>query len=403
MHLDDLRPLALFDGLADEELLALIDARRRGAVRARRGAVPRGRARPSSGGSSWRAGSTWSATSAARRRCSGRWTCPAGGPVGSAPGTSTASISRRAGRAVAGRVLKVPAQSLRELVERLVPVRRTPHRGAVPDRAQLRGGDPAAGGPGRARHPGGRARARDQQPGRGGDPRGRRAAGTPATCCCPPSAGWPRGRSPPTSSSRSTRFAARSSRRRPARTPWPSPIARTPCRPGWLATTSRRDWLIAAAARRGRAWTSRGANGRPRCSTAPRSSRGWNGWRAPLSAQTLLAEVKESTRRISELVAAVKSYSQLDRASMQQTDVAEGLESTLVMLAHRIPGRASPSYATTAPTYRGSRPPPASSTRCGRTSSTTRSTRWTATARFGCRPAPTARRGRRDRRHRAPG
>ena len=42
-------------------------------------------------------------------------------------------------------------------------------------------------------------------------------------------------------------------------------------------------------------------------------------------------------RRISELVAAVKSYSQLDRASMQETDVAEGLESTLVMLAHRIP------------------------------------------------------------------
>jgi signal transduction histidine kinase len=51
----------------------------------------------------------------------------------------------------------------------------------------------------------------------------------------------------------------------------------------------------------------------------------------------LLAEVKESTRRISDLVAAVRSYSQLDRASMQRTDVAEGLESTLVTLAHRIP------------------------------------------------------------------
>ena len=32
----------------------------------------------------------------------------------------------------------------------------------------------------------------------------------------------------------------------------------------------------------------------------------------------LLSEVKESTRRISELVAAVKSYSQMDRASMQR-------------------------------------------------------------------------------------
>jgi signal transduction histidine kinase len=56
-----------------------------------------------------------------------------------------------------------------------------------------------------------------------------------------------------------------------------------------------------------------------------------------LSATALLGEVKESTRRISDLVAAVKSYSQLDRASMQITNVAEGLESTLAMLAHRIP------------------------------------------------------------------
>ena len=57
---------------------------------------------------------------------------------------------------------------------------------------------------------------------------------------------------------------------------------------------------------------------------------------ATVSASGLLQEVKESTRRISDLVAAVKSYSQLDRAAMQQTDLAEGLESTLVMLAHRM-------------------------------------------------------------------
>jgi signal transduction histidine kinase len=56
-----------------------------------------------------------------------------------------------------------------------------------------------------------------------------------------------------------------------------------------------------------------------------------------LSTSALLAEVKESTRRISELVDAVKSYSQMDRASMQYTDVTEGLESTLVMLGHRMP------------------------------------------------------------------
>lgn len=56
-----------------------------------------------------------------------------------------------------------------------------------------------------------------------------------------------------------------------------------------------------------------------------------------LSMATLLSEVKESTRRVSELVGAVRSYSQLDRASMQRTDLTEGLESTLVMLGHRLP------------------------------------------------------------------
>ncbi|MGY1836495.1 ATP-binding protein [Blastococcus sp. SYSU DS0510] len=56
-----------------------------------------------------------------------------------------------------------------------------------------------------------------------------------------------------------------------------------------------------------------------------------------ISATGLLGEVKESTRRISELIGAVKSYSQLDRAAMQETDLTEGLESTLVMLAHRTP------------------------------------------------------------------
>jgi signal transduction histidine kinase len=50
----------------------------------------------------------------------------------------------------------------------------------------------------------------------------------------------------------------------------------------------------------------------------------------------LLEEIKDSTGRISDLVAAVRSYSQLDRASLQETDLREGIESTLVMLAHRL-------------------------------------------------------------------
>ena len=57
-----------------------------------------------------------------------------------------------------------------------------------------------------------------------------------------------------------------------------------------------------------------------------------------LSMTALLGEVKESTTRVSDLVGAVRSYSQLDRASLQQVDVTEGLESTLTMLASKLDG-----------------------------------------------------------------
>ncbi|PWW22309.1 histidine kinase/DNA gyrase B/HSP90-like ATPase [Geodermatophilus normandii] len=56
-----------------------------------------------------------------------------------------------------------------------------------------------------------------------------------------------------------------------------------------------------------------------------------------LALNSLLSEVKEATRRISDLVGAVRSYSQLDRAAVQRTVLAEGLESTLVILGHQIP------------------------------------------------------------------
>ena len=50
----------------------------------------------------------------------------------------------------------------------------------------------------------------------------------------------------------------------------------------------------------------------------------------------LLDEVKESTRRVSDLVGRVRSYTQLDRASLQRTDIAEGLDSTVAMLSHKL-------------------------------------------------------------------
>jgi signal transduction histidine kinase len=63
------------------------------------------------------------------------------------------------------------------------------------------------------------------------------------------------------------------------------------------------------------------------------------GWvAATFSADALLVELKDSVRRITELVGAVRSYSQMDRASRQRVDVREGLESTLTMLGHKLRG-----------------------------------------------------------------
>ena len=50
----------------------------------------------------------------------------------------------------------------------------------------------------------------------------------------------------------------------------------------------------------------------------------------------LLDEVVDSTERISEIVKAVKVYSHLDQAAMKETDVREGLESTLTILKHKL-------------------------------------------------------------------
>ena len=55
-----------------------------------------------------------------------------------------------------------------------------------------------------------------------------------------------------------------------------------------------------------------------------------------IDVSSLLGEVRESTRRVSELVAGIKSYSQMDRASHQRVDVREGLESTLLVMGPRL-------------------------------------------------------------------
>jgi signal transduction histidine kinase len=50
----------------------------------------------------------------------------------------------------------------------------------------------------------------------------------------------------------------------------------------------------------------------------------------------LIGEIENSTRRISDLVRAVKEYSHMDRPAMEDTDVHQGLENTLAILGHQL-------------------------------------------------------------------
>ncbi len=57
---------------------------------------------------------------------------------------------------------------------------------------------------------------------------------------------------------------------------------------------------------------------------------------ASLSAEGLVAELKASTDRMSELVGAVKSYAYLDRGGLVEVDLHEGIETTLLILGHKL-------------------------------------------------------------------
>lgn len=52
----------------------------------------------------------------------------------------------------------------------------------------------------------------------------------------------------------------------------------------------------------------------------------------------LLDEIDQSSGRISELVKAIKEYSYMDQAPMQEVDIHQGLESTLTILGHKLKG-----------------------------------------------------------------
>lgn len=57
---------------------------------------------------------------------------------------------------------------------------------------------------------------------------------------------------------------------------------------------------------------------------------------AQLAAAKLASEIKAATTRISELVDAIKEYSYMDQASVQEVDVHKGLESTLLILKFKL-------------------------------------------------------------------
>ncbi|KAF3888258.1 MULTISPECIES: ATP-binding protein [Nostocales] len=57
---------------------------------------------------------------------------------------------------------------------------------------------------------------------------------------------------------------------------------------------------------------------------------------ASLASYGLIDEIEQSTTRISQLVKAIKGYSYMDRAPLQEIDIHEGIENTLLILHHRL-------------------------------------------------------------------
>ena len=61
------------------------------------------------------------------------------------------------------------------------------------------------------------------------------------------------------------------------------------------------------------------------------------GWlRATMAGGELLREIEGGSARISELVGAIKTYTHMDKAASRKVDVHAGLNSTLIMLGHKL-------------------------------------------------------------------
>ena len=367
MDIDELRASSCSTGLTDDQL-ARARRRRRARCRSSRATCcSRGRARRLLVGAARRGRSTWSGRSAARTPWSPGWTCRAAGPAASGPGTSNGIYLATGRGATPGACSGSTRRRLRELVDRWFPLAGHLigglHHTARSIESTVRQRDAlvtlgtlAAGLAHEINNPAAAASRTVDELGQccdalldGADPAGpRRHHGRPV---------------------QRARRAARELDAEPGRTRrrWHSPTARATLA-GWLERPrrsrrrggSRRRWPPAGS-------TSPGASARTRLLGDRRSTPGLRvGVGDDRRRKTLLGELKDADRRISELVAAVRSYSQMDRASAQRIDVRDGLESTLMMLGHKLKGGVTVvrEYADAA---RRSTPTPASSTRSGPT------------------------------------
>jgi signal transduction histidine kinase len=57
-----------------------------------------------------------------------------------------------------------------------------------------------------------------------------------------------------------------------------------------------------------------------------------------LTISRLISEIEVSTRRISDLVGAIKEYSYMDQVAMKEVDLHQGIENTLIILQHKLKG-----------------------------------------------------------------
>ena len=166
------------------------------------------------------------------------------------------------------------------------------------------------------------------------------------------------------------------------------PTPRTSCSSASRSSASPEPWRLAeplAAAGVGRDWLDARAPRTP----ARRPTRRSRWIAASLTARSLAAELAESTQQMSRLVGAVKSYAYMDRGELVEADVHEGLETTLTVLGHKLKHTDDRGRARLRPdAARSSRCAARSSTRCGRTCSTTRSTRSASTGTITITTAP---------------